>query len=61
MKILTLQLTPQEAGHLTEMIWLLKGSQQDNVWPQSVDTLEKKIDIMISKAMSTDKDWPTDY
>tara|TARA_B110000495_G_C22449782_1_gene281188 strand:- start:309 stop:494 length:186 start_codon:yes stop_codon:yes gene_type:complete len=61
MNTLTLQLTPEEASHLTEMIWLLKGSQQDNVWPESVNTLEIKIDTMINKANNKRKDWPTDY
>lgn len=66
-----LVLTSEEASHLHDMLWLLKGSQYpDNNWPKSVDTLEKKINTMVTAKITkktkredwpSDEDWPIDY
>lgn len=70
MNSVILILTIEEAKHLPNMLWLLKGSEYpDNNWPKSIDTLEKKIDSMaiknitsITESKITDTtEWPTDY
>ena len=67
MKSVILILTIEEAKHLPDMLWLLKGSQYpDNNWPKSVDTLKKKIDSITVKDVTKktevcDGEWPTDY
>lgn len=71
MNSVILVLTPEEASHLHNMLWLLKGSQYpDNNWPDSVNTLEKKINSMAVKAVTKklkqpaeikNPQWPTDY
>ena len=64
MNSVILILTPEEAGHLSEMMSLLKGCRMEQDITESMNTLEQKIDSMAVKNITkiTDTtDWPADY
>jgi len=69
MNSVILILTPEEAGHLSEMMSLLKGCRMEQDITESMNTLEQKIDSMavknITKSTKTKitdtTDWPADY
>jgi len=69
MNSVILILTPEEAKHLPEMMYLLKGCRMEQDITESMNTLETKIDSMaiknitkITESKITDTtEWPTDY
>jgi hypothetical protein len=70
MNSVILILTPEEAGHLSEMMWLLKGCRMKEEITESMNTLEKKINSMAVEAITkipkqkaelNDPQWPIDY
>ena len=75
MNSVVLILNPEEASHLSEMMWLLKGCRMEEEITESINTLEKKINSMAVTVLTKQitnttswptqkrdsRDWPTDY